>query len=72
MSVAQIARLHAHALFHVHVDLVVNLDVDVDGDGDVNGALLKQPTLKSSRPSQMLSFQRLDIYQRAIQFLGTP
>lgn len=49
--------------------------VDVDGDGDVEvGATVdefsKQPRPRSADTRNMLSFQRLDVYQRAIEFLA--
>ena len=51
----------------------LDLDVDFDGDGDGDGErrrALKQPSLPTADTSDMLSFQRLDVYQRAIEFLA--
>jgi four helix bundle protein len=49
--------------------------VDLDGDGDVEVATTVDETATqlAARPadtSAMLSFQRLDVYQRAIEFLA--
>ena len=57
------------------VDVVVNLVVNFDGDGDLNLAgerrrLHKQHSYGTADTSGMLSFQRLDVYQRAIEFLA--
>jgi four helix bundle protein len=61
------------------VDLVVVVDLVVDFDGDGNGDMAARTMtvrrLQSNRAngaadtSGMLSFQRLDVYQRAIEFL---
>ena len=61
------------------VDVVVVVDVNVDGDDDVDlddphvddeFALRRQHSAGSGRTGRMLSFQRLDVYQRAIEFLA--
>ncbi len=52
------------------------MDVDIDGDVDVNGVgtvddeQRAQPAPESADTLGMLSFQRLDVYQRAIEFLA--
>jgi four helix bundle protein len=61
----------------------VDVVVDLDGDGDVNVAVdvfeHRAPTVRHRTPchvrtpchmDSMLSFQRLDVYQRAIEFLA--
>jgi len=56
----------------VVVVVVVDVVVDLDGDGDVEVAVspLTQPPQRSADARDMLSFQRLDVYQRAIEFLS--
>jgi four helix bundle protein len=56
---------------------VVDVDLVVDFDGDGNGDVAckrrrshKQPGCPTADTSGMLSFQRLDVYQRAIEFLA--
>ncbi len=49
--------------------------MDFDGDGDVDlagagGRTAQATTAADGRYSRMLSFQRLDVYQRAIEFLA--
>ena len=56
-------------------DVVVDLDGDGDGDGDGDEdgdgtAQLTQPDRRAADAFVMLSFQRLDVYQRAIEFLA--
>lgn len=51
------------------------MDVDLDGDGDVEVDATVDESSKQLRPRaadmlDMLSFQRLDVYQRAIEFLA--
>ena len=45
-------------------------DLDGDGDVEVNAAVDAQPNGSAADTCAMLSFQRLDVYQRAIQFLA--
>jgi four helix bundle protein len=48
-------------------------DLDVDVDGDVNVDVVDpstQPAPRTSETPHVLSFQRLDVYRRAIQFLA--
>ncbi len=44
--------------------------VVVDGDGNVNFVVNEQPGPRQGDGLPMLSFQRLDVYQRAIEFLA--
>jgi four helix bundle protein len=53
----------------VVVDLGVVVDLVVVGDGDGDGDET-QPSIASGRYPRMLSFQRLDVYQCAIEFLA--
>jgi four helix bundle protein len=50
----------------VNVNVNVNIDVNGDGDGDENPQLA--PT--SCRWKGMLSFQKLDVYRCAVEFLA--
>jgi four helix bundle protein len=57
------------------VVVVVVVVVDLDGDGDVEVDATVDTTSRQLRRSavdmhDMLSFQRLDVYQRAIEFLA--
>jgi four helix bundle protein len=57
------------------VVVVVVVVVDFDGDGDVEVDATVDESSKQLRPPvvdtlSMLSFQRLDVYQRAIEFLA--
>ena len=55
----------------VVVVVVVVLDLDGDGDGDVEvDATVEATTTVSADGFDMLSFQRLDVYQRAIELLA--
>jgi four helix bundle protein len=59
----------------VVVDVGVVLDVDVDRDGDLDMAAQSLAPHTQTLPltadtASMLSFQRLDVYQRAIEFLA--
>jgi hypothetical protein len=48
--------------------VVVDVSLDVDGDGDVDMA--GKPRTVHADTCRMLTFQRLDVYQRAIEFLS--
>ena len=54
--------------------MVVVVDFDGDGDVEVNATIdeswHKQPRRRLADMLAMLSFQRLDVYQRAIEFLA--
>ena len=56
------------------VDVVVDLDVNVNVDLDFSTltipAMTKQAGAEGAERGGMLSFQRLDVYQRAIEFLA--
>ena len=57
------------------VVVVVVVVVDLDGDGDVEvdatiDEFAKKLRRRSADRHDMLSFQRLDVYQRAIEFLA--
>jgi hypothetical protein len=67
------ARLPTCALVDVGVVLDVDVDLDRDGDLDVAAQALTLHTRTvplTADAASMLSFQRLDVYQRATEFLA--
>ena len=54
----------------VVVVVVVVVDLDGDGDGEVDATFGRHRRDRRPMQSPMLSFQRLDVYQRAIEFLA--